>query len=98
AAIDLSALFALLPPTDDPCIHFSSVYLKSRSSASFTAETKDFIAPLQAGVVIFNPNIPNGGGTPNPTFAGSTSVLSTTSKSNGKLSFSTKNIASDVLA
>src|SRR4029077_20865244 len=56
AAINLSALFALLPPTEDPCVHFASVYLKSRSSASFTAELKDFIAPMQAGVVIFNPN------------------------------------------
>ena len=29
----------------DPCVSFGSAYLKSRSSDSFTAALKDFIAP-----------------------------------------------------
>jgi hypothetical protein len=31
----------------DACVSFGSAYLKSRSSDSFTAELKDFIAPIQ---------------------------------------------------
>jgi hypothetical protein len=33
----------------DPCLPFSSAYLKSRSSDSFTAALKDFIAPISLG-------------------------------------------------
>jgi len=32
------------------CVTFASAYLKSRSSASFTAELKDFIAPANANI------------------------------------------------
>jgi hypothetical protein len=32
------------------CVNFASVFLKSRSSASFTAEVKDFIAPANANI------------------------------------------------
>lgn len=39
ATVDFDAL------TDDPCSPFGSAYLKSRSSDSFTAAMKDFIAP-----------------------------------------------------
>src|SRR5262249_59729437 len=42
AAIDLTAA-GVFPPNS--CEHFGSAYVKSRSSASFTAEMKDFIAP-----------------------------------------------------
>src|SRR5262245_45918036 len=42
AAIDLTAA-GVFPP--DSCEHFGSAFVKSRSSASFTAEMKDFIAP-----------------------------------------------------
>lgn len=40
ATVDFDAL------TDDECAPFGSAYLKSRSSDSFTAAAKDFIAPL----------------------------------------------------
>lgn len=43
AAIDLTA--SNIAGTD-PCLPFSSAYLKSRSSDSFTAALKDFIAPI----------------------------------------------------
>ena len=39
--VDLDAVFP-----DDECINFGNAYLKSRSSDSFTAALKDFIAPL----------------------------------------------------
>ncbi len=42
AAIDLTAAGVFAPGV---CTNFGSAYLKSRSSSSFTAETKDFIAP-----------------------------------------------------
>src|SRR4029450_7174263 len=42
AAIDLPAS-GVFP--SDVCVNFGSAYLKSRSSASFNAETKDFVAP-----------------------------------------------------
>jgi hypothetical protein len=42
AAIDLTASGVFPAGT---CVNFGSAYLKSRSSASFTAETKDFVAP-----------------------------------------------------
>ena len=42
AAIDLTAAGVFAPGV---CTNFGSAYLKSRSAASFTAETKDFIAP-----------------------------------------------------
>jgi hypothetical protein len=49
ALIDLQGA-EIFPTTSggDPskCVSFGSAYLKSRSSASFTAEMKDFIAPL----------------------------------------------------
>lgn len=41
ASIDFSALGG----GTDPCVSFGSAYLKSRSSDSFTAALKDFIAP-----------------------------------------------------
>src|SRR5262249_23821136 len=43
AAIDLTAA-GVFPAGE--CVHFGSAYVKSRSSASFTAEMKDFIAPI----------------------------------------------------
>src|SRR5262249_3365762 len=43
AAIALTAAGVFNSST---CIHFGSAYVKSRSSASFTAEMKDFIAPI----------------------------------------------------
>ena len=42
-------LLALLPP-DQGCVTYGSVYLKSRSSDSFTAELKDFIAPIPTSI------------------------------------------------
>jgi hypothetical protein len=47
AAINLTAA-GVFPPGQ--CVNFASAYLKSRSSASFTAELKDFIAPLNASI------------------------------------------------
>jgi hypothetical protein len=47
AAIDLTAA-GVFPA--GVCTNFGSVYLKSRSSASFTAETKDFIAPQSISI------------------------------------------------
>jgi hypothetical protein len=56
ASIDLTVLLGA-----SECRAFGSVYLKSRSSASFTAQMKDFIAPLAQGVsnchVKASPNI-----------------------------------------
>jgi hypothetical protein len=43
AAINLTAAEIV---GSDPCLPFSSAYLKSRSSDSFTAALKDFIAPI----------------------------------------------------
>jgi hypothetical protein len=43
AQLDFDALAA---GGTDPCVSFGSAYLKSRSSDSFTAALKDFIAPL----------------------------------------------------
>lgn len=43
AAINLTAAGIV---GTDPCLPFSSAYLKSRSSDSFTAALKDFIAPI----------------------------------------------------
>jgi hypothetical protein len=45
AAINLTALFSA-----GVCVDFGSAYVKSRSSASFTAELKDFIAPVAVQV------------------------------------------------
>jgi hypothetical protein len=46
AAINLTGL-GILPTTDGPpCLRFSSAFVKSRSSDSFTAVIKDFIAPV----------------------------------------------------
>lgn len=42
-------LLALLPP-DQGCVTYGSVYLKSRSSDSFSAELKDFIAPTPTSI------------------------------------------------
>jgi hypothetical protein len=54
AMIDLTMLFAgKIAPGE--CVHFSSAYLKSRSSASFTSETKDFIAPMQTELNVYEP-------------------------------------------
>jgi len=47
ASIDLTAAGVFSSAT---CTNFGSVYLKSRSSDSFTAETKDFIAPQSISV------------------------------------------------
>src|SRR5437867_2445531 len=46
AAIAFSALF----PSGGQCGSFGSAYLKSRSSDSFTAELKDFIAPEKVNI------------------------------------------------
>lgn len=48
AALDLSAS-GILPQTGS-CFTYGSVYLKSRSSDSFTAAIKDFIAPMNVAV------------------------------------------------
>jgi hypothetical protein len=42
-------LLALLPP-EQGCVTYGSVYLKSRSSDSFNAELKDFIAPIPTSI------------------------------------------------
>jgi hypothetical protein len=47
AAIDLTAA-GVVP--EGECNPFASTYLKSRSSASFTSELKDFIRPTNAGL------------------------------------------------
>jgi hypothetical protein len=47
AAIDLTAA-GVFDAQD--CSNFGSAYLKSRSSDSFTAETKDFIAPIEINI------------------------------------------------
>jgi Prealbumin-like fold domain len=47
AAIDLTAA-GLVPP--GICEAFGSAFLKSRASASFTAEVKDFIAPIPVNI------------------------------------------------
>jgi hypothetical protein len=44
ATVDFSAIVG------DECVAFGSAYLKSRSSDSFTAAMKDFIAPLDTGI------------------------------------------------
>ncbi|GAA1060317.1 MSCRAMM family protein [Agromyces bracchium] len=44
ATVDFSAIVG------DDCVAFGSAYLKSRSSDSFTAAMKDFIAPLETGI------------------------------------------------
>jgi hypothetical protein len=46
-AIDLTTAGVFPPGT---CEAFGSVFLKSRSSASFTAEAKDFIAPIPVNI------------------------------------------------
>ena len=48
AAINMTAA-GIIPNQNDPnapCKSFGSVYVKSRSSSSFTSEIKDFIAPI----------------------------------------------------
>src|SRR5215471_8117343 len=47
AAIDLTAAGVFPPGT---CRAFGSAFVKSRSSASFTAEVKDFIAPINVNI------------------------------------------------
>jgi len=47
AAINLTAA-NVFPPGQ--CVNFASAFLKSRSSASFNAELKDFIAPANASI------------------------------------------------
>jgi hypothetical protein len=47
AGIDLTAANIFPQGT---CVHFGSAFLKSRSSASFTAELKDFIAPVPVNI------------------------------------------------
>ena len=47
AAIDLTAAGVFRA---NDCTNFGSAYLKSRSSDSFTAETKDFIAPIEINI------------------------------------------------
>ncbi|WP_448810889.1 prealbumin-like fold domain-containing protein [Agromyces bauzanensis] len=61
ATVDFSAIVG-----DDECISFGSAYLKSRSSDSFTAAMKDFIAPADvdltncAKVIIHKQTDPDG--------------------------------------
>jgi hypothetical protein len=65
AQLDFDALTAGL----DPCVSFGSAYLKSRSSDSFTAALKDFIAPVATdlancgNVIIHKVTVPS----PDPT-------------------------------
>jgi hypothetical protein len=47
AAIDLSLAGVLDPNT---CIHFGQAFVKSRSSTSFSAELKDFVAPIPINI------------------------------------------------
>jgi hypothetical protein len=47
AGINLTAA-GVFPPGQ--CVNFASVFLKSRSSSSFTAELKDFVAPATANI------------------------------------------------
>ncbi|HYT92608.1 MAG TPA: hypothetical protein VEL76_28085, partial [Gemmataceae bacterium] len=47
ASINLTAARVF---TSDVCVHFGSAYVKSRSSTSFTAEMKDFIAPIGVNI------------------------------------------------
>jgi hypothetical protein len=47
AAIDLT-LAGVLDP--DTCVHFGQAFVKSRSSTSFSAELKDFIAPIPVNI------------------------------------------------
>jgi len=52
ADIDLTAL-GILPNQNDPnapCVSFGSAYVKSRSSSSFTAQMKDYSAPIGIGL------------------------------------------------
>src|SRR4051794_7925633 len=46
ASVDLAALL----PADQGCVTYGSAYLKSRSSDSFSAEMKDFIAPESVAI------------------------------------------------
>ena len=46
ASVDLAALL----PVDQGCLTYGSAYLKSRSSDSFSAELKDFIAPQAVAI------------------------------------------------
>jgi hypothetical protein len=48
ASVDLIALLG--NPTTQGCTTYGSAYLKSRSSDSFSAELKDFIAPIPATI------------------------------------------------
>ena len=41
---------AIVPPSTTGCFGFGSAYLKSRSSDSFTAATKDFIKPKEVNI------------------------------------------------
>ena len=52
AGIDLSQTVPAFKGTPTSCETFGSAYLKSRSSASFTAELKDFVAPQPISVSI----------------------------------------------
>jgi hypothetical protein len=52
ASIDLTAA-GIIPNQNDPnagCIAFGSAYVKSRSSSAFTAQMKDYIAPIGVGL------------------------------------------------
>ena len=50
AAIDLTNAGLLQSTAEKPCTTFGSVYLKSRSSDTFTSQLKDFIAPATVDV------------------------------------------------
>jgi hypothetical protein len=75
------------------CEHFGSVYLKSRSSSSFTSELKDFIAPVPinisncGNIIIRKVTIPS----PDPT--NTNFAYTTTSPAATPLSPSTFNLA-----
>jgi hypothetical protein len=65
AAINLTAAGVFPPGT---CLAFGSAFLKSRASSSFTAEVKDFIAPIpvnisNCGTIIIRKVTQNGDGT-----------------------------------
>ena len=83
AAVDLTAAGVFTPGV---CQAFGSTFLKSRSSSSFTAEIKDFIAPVpvnisNCGTIIVHKTTENGDSTFGYTTTGS--GLSSFNLSNG---------------
>lgn len=96
AAVNLTAAGVFPAGT---CVHFGSAYLKSRSSASFPAELKDFVAPTEinisncGNIVIKKVTVPS----PDPTDTSFPFTL-TGGPSNLNASFSLKNGQSNTTA